>query len=550
MSNELTYNGYTFNDLSHIRFSAEMVEDEAGRTVLYHRYKIHVTTTIVAESGDTYVGQHFLRIRQLLSKQGQTLTINHPGFGPGVTYNGGSAGFGGRNDVAFGPKPRFIAWDPVGATNAVEVVWECEFCVPTCDGSGGVRYSGIMALNYSLSYSIDKMGYTTRHISGYIEIAMTRVGNAIPDTADAYRDVIVVASPPNYERETSWNISNDKRRADFTIVDAQIRSPNAYPAGVVSIRANHHVGWSRRQLASLPNTINASITLAPGQPRGRAWVIFRSLVSDRLGYAFAAGNTVFLDSLEVDEELYDNSISFQLGYKIYVNNPNGSALGEIFSSTGLFQPTYDEWVTWKASMAAVQTYRGLSNLSHNASQDQIIDLCTDSFMAELPSTFTPPVAPYTPLARFCNVKPPPNKSYLRFDSYMESQEDNPSTVQVTMDADDLSEAEFDPSDPAATLGETSSGSATRWVESLAPGLKFVWMGYLERVGYPIRRPLRLNINGVNLVRTGRSKFRQKYLGTHFCQKVYGASWRQTYQVASRPALIPETDLDGTREFGS
>lgn len=547
MSNELTYNGYTFNDHSHIRVSAEMVPDDSQRTVIYHRYKIHVTTVITAESGDTNVGSHFLRIRQLLSKQGQALTINHPGFGPGVTYNGGSPGFGGKNDVAFGPKPRFLAWDPVGATNAVEVVWECEFCVPTCDGAGGVRYSGIMALNYNLSFSIDKMGYTTRHISGYIEIAMTRFGQAIPDTADAYRDAIIVPSPPNYERETSWQISNDKRRADFTIVDAQVRSPNAYPAGVVSIRANHRVGWTRRELASLPNTINATITLAPGQPRGRAWVIFRSMVSDRLGYAFAAGNTVFLEGLEVDEELYDNGISFSLSYKIYVDNPKGSALGEIFSTTGLFQPTYDDWVTWKASLAAVQTYRGLSNLSHNATQDQIVDLCANSFMPELPSTFNPPTAPYTPLTRFCNPKPSPDKSYIRLDSYLETIEENPSSIQVPMAPDDLEKMPFNKNDPQATLGDSVS-SVLRWVEGLAPGISFVWMGYLERVGYPVRRPLKLNVGGVTLVRKGASHFRQKFLGTHFCQKVYGASWRQEYVVASRPITIPEVQLDGTEEF--
>lgn len=543
MANEVTYNGYSFGPYSHVKVSAEMVEDDAGRTILYHRYKIRIDTTITAESQDAYVGQHFRRIRQLLSKAGQELTINHAGFGPALTING-SAGFGGVSDVCFGPKPKIIAWDPVGATNAVEVIWECEFCLPTCEGLGGVRFTGLMAFNYSISYRIDKAGYSTRTIAGYLRIAMTRRGYTIPDTADAYRDVVIVPKPINYERETSWNLSLDKTRADFTITDSQIRSPNAFAPGIVNIRANHRIGWSRRALATLPNTINATVTLAPGSPRGLAWDVFRGIVKSRTDVALAQGKKVFLEALEADEDLYGDSISFSMSYRIYFT-PETSAIGEIFTATGMFLPVATDWAAWTASLSGIQTHRGTSQLKHLPSEDQIMDLCVTDIAPASPNYQVVPFPAPTTYQRFCNDKPAPSQSYLKYEVGVAAFEDNPSVSQVTMGEDDIEMVDFDPGESAPVIGGTRGDAGiTRFVESASAGIEFEIIGYAERVGYPIPRPGRLTIGGKTLIRRGEGQYRQKFLGRHFCQPVYGASWRQRYVIAERPASYDtQKDLD-------
>lgn len=540
----IAYNGYTFGEYSHVSFSAEMVEDNAQRTVLYHRGKLRVQTVIAAESGDAYVGYHFRRIRQLLSKAGQQLDINHEGFGPPLSINSSSSGV---YDVCFGPKPRFISWEPVGNTNAVEVIWECEYCLPICDGQSGVRYEGLSALNYGISYRIDKFGYTTRTVSGYLEIAMTRAGYSIPDTADAYREVIEVPKPIDYERESSWQLSPDKRRADFVITDSQIKSHNAYPVGVVSIRANHRVGWSRRNSAILVNSINATIELAHNQSRGRAWDIFRNLVSQRTQVALDLGDYVMLESLEADEELYGHAISFSLSYRI-ISEYSG-ALSKFLTSSGLFKHVgtgvvESDWGHWSDSLASIQSTRGLSQLEHSASEDAIVDLCVDAVPPQVPIPYIVPSNPPTVFASLCNAKPPPDKSYVRFEAAITSIEDVPATMQITVGGDDLEPIEFDPADPSSGNGDTdASKNIVRFIEEAPAGLRFQWTGYAERLGYDIPKPGKLEFGGKTLRRIGKAKFRRKYLGKFFCQPLYGAAWNMMYVVDERPTEVPTDESD-------
>lgn len=542
----ITYNGYQFGDYSHVDISAVMVEDDAQRTVLRHRYRIRVSTTIVAEAGDLNVGYHFRRIRQLLTKQGQALIIDHAGFGPKLSINSGT---GGVRDVDFGPKPKIVNWDPVGATNAVEVVWECETSIPTCDGNYGARYTGIESINYTISHRINESGYTTRTISGHISIAMSASGQALPDTADAYRDFIIIRKPINFTRETTWNLSADKRRAEFTLLDKEIESPNAYPAGIIKISARHRVLWTRlghgtRSMANLPNSISASITLAPGQSRARAWEVFRGIVSSRVGYAIANGLTVFIEALEVEEEIYSNTWSFNMQWRVTSTMSDGP-LGFFFSGTGLGSPTPDamQWGSWDASVGHLQSHRGIAGMRVDATQDQIINLCTTEWLPEYQheTTISFPLPTY--YFRFCNERPPPLRSWLQWDTMLYAYENVPTAVQITLGHDDLKKTSFNPEQPTATYGDTDvDDQIRRFVEDAPAGTEFTWTGYAERVGWMIPRPALLNVGNKVLTRKDGQKFAQKRIGIIFCQPVYAAAWNQTYVVTERPAEIDEPDI--------
>jgi hypothetical protein len=211
----VSYNGYTFNEYSDIKVSMVMQDDDAGRTTNYVRHKLRVESTVYADSPPAGMsGGHFSKLRRLLTEKGAALTIRHRGFDLNdVSVNGST---GGQFDVTFGPHPRVIEWEPLAPENACHVIWECEFCLPICSGA---RTFGLMSLNYGITYRIDNAGYTTRTINGHLEIAMTRRGRSIPDTADRYRDKVIVPPLPNFHREHNWAISTDKRRADFSIVD-------------------------------------------------------------------------------------------------------------------------------------------------------------------------------------------------------------------------------------------------------------------------------------------------------------------------------------------
>jgi hypothetical protein len=540
----VAYNGYTFGEYSHFNIEAVMVEDDSQRTVTYHRYRVTVTTIIVAEIGDSTVGDHYKRMRQRLTKQGQDLYIDHAGFGPPLKIN---AGYGPR-DVAFGPKPRILRWEPVGATNSVEVVWECEFCLPTCEGDGLVRYQGISAINYSIHTRVDKFGYTVRTISGYLEIAMTRLSQFVPDTADAYRDVVVVPKPVNFTRETTWNLSLDKRRADFSITDTEIPSPNAYPAGVIEISAHHAVDWHRRESATLRNVIRADITLAPNKSRALAWEIFRAICASRFQYC-QWPNWVFMEAVSVNEDLYRHTMSFGVTYRIIDGDTLHRALRQMFTHTGLGQKLSDDWISWSQGLVGIQDHYGIANLRHQANQDQIVDLCTIAFLQQ-----TTPVnfVPYTPPSGYLPLTtpyPPPDRSYLKFDSGLNAIEKSNATSQTTIGGDDLQEQEFSASDPGGRLGlRAPSGSGgvnavERFVEPIAADIEFEWSGYAERAGYLIPRPRKLTVNGVTLVRKGISEFKQKLIAVSSNVPIYGASWVMRFGAITTPEELRHDDLN-------
>jgi len=516
-----------------------MQSDDAGRTTLYTRYHIRVETTIYAEDGDQLgkAGEHFERIRDRLSKQGQHLQIHHEGFGVDFDING----IVGKRDLTFGPKPSVINWDPVGEINAVEVVWECEVCIAPCN-----RWSGLMSFNFGVYYRIDKAGYTTRTVSGHLEIALNRTTmRTLSDNIDDYRDRLFLENLPNFERETTWTVSIDKRRADFSIVDSQIRSPNEYPPGVISIRASHGVNWSRRQCTTLPQTIRASIELAVGQPRSRALEIFSAILQSRLAYT--VGQDVFFDNFMIDEELFGNTFNLSISYRVYVEPDESilTALPYLFSSTGIGEALgLGTWQQWKASVAALQSHRGAAQLRMDHKKEQIIDMCSDVIVE---STSTSGQIPYTPpkrLPKLYNKKPAPRKSYLKYETTLETDESIPTTIQVTVSPDDLkiNGNEFNPNNPDATLGlKDTASQVERFVETQAGRIEVVWKGYAERVGYPIPRPDKLKIGNVTMKRIGKARFVQKFMGNSLGQPVYAAAWNQRYVVSSRPEKMDGID---------
>jgi hypothetical protein len=550
---KITYNGFTFPDRSKFSVSEEYVYDDAGMAITYTKFKLRVETIIVNPEGSLnydpetsssfFAGPEVERIRNTLSKSGRELTIEHDGYGerPHLSIGGGSSY--ARQDVAMGPKPRVLSWLPIGHTTSVEVVWECEYHIPSCYNA---RFIGLAAYNYGVSFDYDRRGYTTRRITGYIEIALTKVGSKILDSVDEYRDEVIIPKPANFHREVSWNVSLDKRRADFTVVDSEIPSQNIYPNGVVAIRARHRAGWSRRDRAKIPNTISATIELAATEQRVRAWLIFRDIVNARLKYAENLQRPTFIETFEVDEELFENQISFSLSYYIL----SKTAIAEIFASTGIMQPLEDSnrtWEDWENSVAKLHPLtgkgedRGLAKLRHKFEDDRIVNLCSiDSPFATPEVVERPEPTPY-PNQVYCNRRPPPEYSWLHFEGHLEYVEYRSSYTSTTLGPDDLQQEEYNPNKPDDYLEQTQR--LERFIESYGSGSEFRWKGYAERIGYPIPKPGKLRIGNYVLKPTGKGKFANKFLGNHFCQPKYGASWNMTYKVQYVPPRTGAKDAD-------
>jgi hypothetical protein len=542
----VSYNGYQFDGASQVTIRCEPVYDDAQRTVVYHRYRINVKSVVANAAG---TGLDLALIRALLTKAGQALIVHNKGFYD--LYANASSPDGYINDVAFGPKPRIVSWTPIGAAYACEVEWECEACIAYC----GLPkyYDGILAFNYDLSYSLDHRGLTVRTIAGYYEIAMTRLLYAVPNTADAYRSVVSPAIPSRFQRTSqSYKLSLDKRRMDFSIVDTELPSNNPYPNGVVKIDARHRVGWSRRggQAATLRNTITVDIEMAPDQPMLNAYAAFAEIVKKRIDIAKAAySNGVIIDELSAEENLFDRTCSFSVGYRIL------SSLQQLLADTGLWTPLgLTTWGAWAYSLENITDQRGYANLRHLAANDAIVDPCGSVFTIPWDAAATEKAqeAP-KPKTLLKNETPAPSNSWLDFKSQVYVYRDRAVVRQAILQPPETEDSTYDPYDTGGTFYTAAGGGGQNDIIQRSGQSRYtaILTGRARRAGHKVPRPSLTTI-GSATTKERDNHFVQDIDGNWLGVPVYRAEWYIVYDLDKAPdAVLPQADVqEGVQSDGA
>jgi hypothetical protein len=540
----LSYNGYTFDGSSSVNVRIEFVMDEAERTILYHRHLIHVKTYVQA---DASTDSSLETIRSALGHQGQALTFVNKGFGDDLLVN--VPGGYGLRDVKWGPKPKILTWNPVGSANACEVEWECEVCVPKCSSTTNGRSMGVMAVNYGVSITVDSRGLSTRTISGYLEIAQTRNGYNIPDSADAYRNLISPPQPEGFGRESNWQFSPDRSRVEFSINDTQIPSKNPYPQLVTHIDGNHRCSWSRgsQYKTSIRNSITMDIETAMGAPPMLAWNLFGSFVRQRIGIARQNGKPVFLDDVTVEEDLFGLRNRFAVSYRTLMTPQ--TALNQLdaslfdFASVGMWKPVGTNWQLWRNSLSHVFDNRGLAGLAVPAANDVIIDLCNTGLTIPWNGTIKPPTqAVYIQPGLFKNERPPADRSYLEYKTGFAIENERPVTRQAPQQASegdqgsgnmyDTSAIQF----PARQTGSSLSLSPDT-LQSGGPGqYSLTFYGSAKRAGYQIPRPRVVSVGGQTPVEKT-AKYICEHMGSCFGVPVFRAIWSILYLLPSSPSSV-------------
>jgi hypothetical protein len=539
---QLDYNGYEFDGSSRVNVRAEFVYDDSGRTVLYHRHTITVHF-FVHDASDT--DGDFLSIRAKLSKPGKKLTFTGHGFGNDLIVNRDDGG--GLRDVKWGPTPRIIAWDPVGSSKTCEAIWEVTTCVPVCDTQGVHRTTGVMSINYGVSFSI-KNGFTTRTIDGHLEIAQTRmpVGLNPPDCADLYRHFVNPSQIPGFERSSDWRVSLDKSRIEFSIVDRQIESKNPYPTLVTRVSAEHDVSWirSNRGTLTLRNRLTMDVDLPLGAPTARAWNFFGFIVAQRTQVSANSGKRTFLDEVSAREDIFGTSHSFSASWRVLMS------LEEIFdfSQTGIWKPvTGTNWESWQASLAAVFDNRGYAELTQLPGNDLIIDLCgsggaTIPWNAGIPAprASTPDQSP-----NFINQTPPPEKSYLDYQMDLQVVSQRPVVRQSTMQSPDVPPSQVDMyGGQGAQFGGPNQGQTADTLQQSGPGSFGIRIkGSAERAGHEIPCPAIQSVGSQTPVEVYK-KYVCRSLGKCFGVPMFRAAWDIGYALSGNPvAASPLPNLE-------
>tara|TARA_R110000803_G_scaffold210718_2_gene283380 strand:- start:8147 stop:9796 length:1650 start_codon:yes stop_codon:yes gene_type:complete len=540
----LKYNGYTFDGTAQVSVESSKVRDESVRTVLYVRHSITVSAVVCGGSGSLEgtgidASDKMQSIHRALSADGGVLIFTDKGFHGDLKVN-----TGGVKDVKYGPKAEVLSWLPIGSNGAVKITWNVIVSVPECSTA---RYEGIMAWNYTAAFSIDTHGWTTRTVSGYLEIAQTVIAgtSAIDHTADEYRAWVGVSTPDGFKRSQTYTISEDKSRLEYSIVDEEIKSINAFPAGVVNIKATHRVTASHglQVFTAARCTLSATITLAPNIAPIQSWLIFLSLLSQRTVAAVKAGHGVMLQSVEVEEDIYGATHTFNAVYKIMDLD-----IRNIIKSAGLWQTTGDEWGAHNKSLESIREPYGLAKMWCPSSSDRIVNLCKDATSPDLPWGSKKPYG-VGPIAAVENKCPPPSKSYLKYyaDIELRTREGSSYAVHQPLVDDETSiEGETIPKATASGGYKTKAPNSEDALiqKRTADAYSATFRGYCVRVGHKPVRPGVATIGSQTAVET-RGSFKVTKLGDYYGCPVYRAEWSIEYDLLNSPGTVDPDQLVGT-----
>ncbi len=535
---ELSYNGYTFDGATHIEVEVAFVLDDAGRTVIAHR---HILTVQAIVNDDNDLDAELFDIRKKLGESGGDLKFISKGFGDDLNIKA----TGAKRDVLSGPNPKILSWEPLGDNKACGITWQVEVTVAVCK-KGTPRSLGVMALNYSADYQIDKHGDTTRTLSGYIQIAQQIANKRPANTADRHRAAFSPAGLAGFTREQSWSLSLDKSRVDFSIVDTQNPTSNPYPPGIIDIDARHSVSWRRgRGGKKFFNTISARITPESRLSGAQAWQVFLTLVAQRMTIAKKRGASLFLEALEAEEGIFSRTHSFSVTYRIL------SSIKDFIGDSGLWRAIGTNSELWVASLQnSMFNNRGNARLRNVPGDDIVISLCESAGLGVFPNNqqeflnvLTRAPGKSVPSPGLRNERPTKKDSYIEYESYIVPSRKYPAVRQSiiqgleNVDPSWLLKPALDPIPADAFEFEKTSKVTPDVIQVGGAGRYSVrLLGRAVRAGYPIPRPSILKVGDRDVIEV-RSEFPSRVMGNWFGIPVYEGFWDIEYMVTQSPGRV-------------
>lgn len=285
----IIYNGITFSPYFESRVSGKAVEDEARRTVKYMELDITVDGYATLPTGATDIAPTMQDLYTNLTAQGGQLTYR--GRGWDLLVNGGAAG--AVRDVAWGPIPELLEFQPLGGGLSAKVQWRCTTRIPNIKvGNATVT---LLQFNYETGVSYDEKGYSTISARGSLEIPKTRTTQTtrtFVGTADDLRSVIgrriLDAIDLSRFRITRRNfpLSRDKRTTEWD-VEAVERPYMDLPSGCTLAKGTYStrpMKAGRQVLATMQwvSSLRATYTVRADAPRRTAWLSFLALLRTRM----------------------------------------------------------------------------------------------------------------------------------------------------------------------------------------------------------------------------------------------------------------------------
>ena len=293
----LSYNGCTFSPLFATDVSGIVVKDEANRTTKYMEYVITVDGYVTLHAAQLSIADTMATLRRALTAQGGELT--YQGRGCDIIVNAGAAA-GNRNDVAWGPIPEILDFQPLGGASSAKIVWRVTVRIPEVSprvaGPGekpGGLAGGLLQFNYETSVGYGEDGYSILSIRGVLEIPLTRTPNqrvrTLTQTADNFRDQIEARLMKGIDLtrfrvvRRNFSLSRDKRILtwDFSIEEKAYMD---LPPHITVARGTYTVRPSKAGMGLVTwlCSLRATYTVRHDSPRRIAWLAYLQLLRVRM----------------------------------------------------------------------------------------------------------------------------------------------------------------------------------------------------------------------------------------------------------------------------
>lgn len=287
----LSYNGCIFSPLFETKISGNVVKDDAGRTVKYTELTIDVDGYVTLSDRVTSISPSIVTMHRLLTAQGGVLIYRGRGWDLSI-----NTARDGVNDLAWGPIPELMEFQPLGGGLSAKVKWRVKVHI-TGQSRGPVRLRGIdiplLQFNHETSVTYGEDGFSSLSIRGTLEIPLTRTPTqdtrTITYTADTVRSAIqdAVMSGIDMSRfritRREFPLSRDKRTITWT-VEAEEKPYMDLPPNCTIARGTFSVkpATAGPGLAVWLCSLNATYTLRKDAPRRQAYLLFLALMRLRM----------------------------------------------------------------------------------------------------------------------------------------------------------------------------------------------------------------------------------------------------------------------------
>lgn len=299
----LSYNGCKFSPLFETRLVGTAVKDGAARTVKLVDYLLTADGYVTLPDGANDISPTMANLRTLLTAQSGQLT--YTGRGADIVINP----FGGQPgtfDVAWGPVPELIDFQPLGAGRSAKVQWQVKFRIPEIKAAQvnnlKTKLGETIALTpeipllqfvYDAAVSYSEDHFSSISVTGTLEIALNRQTSqgtrTVAHTADAYRPEIArrIMAGVDLSRfrvtKRDFNTSRDKRTLEWSFSLEELPYMKL-PVGCTVARGNYSVRPARSGagLVLWLCALRSTYTVRSDYTRRSAWFNFLALLRLRM----------------------------------------------------------------------------------------------------------------------------------------------------------------------------------------------------------------------------------------------------------------------------